>query len=54
MFGAGGDRDTGKRKQMGEVADKYADEIIHRDNLIIENSSYINFKEKIEKRGKVI
>ena len=28
MFGAGGDRDTGKRKQMGEVADKYADEII--------------------------
>ena len=28
VFGAGGDRDTGKRKQMGEVADKYADEII--------------------------
>jgi UDP-N-acetylmuramoyl-L-alanyl-D-glutamate--2,6-diaminopimelate ligase len=28
VFGAGGDRDTGKRKQMGEIADKYADEII--------------------------
>ncbi len=28
VFGAGGDRDAGKRPKMGQVADQYADEII--------------------------
>jgi UDP-N-acetylmuramoyl-L-alanyl-D-glutamate--2,6-diaminopimelate ligase len=38
VFGAGGDRDIGKRKIMGEVADKYCDKIyITSDNPRSEN-----------------
>jgi len=32
VFGAGGDRDRGKRKIMGEIADQYADEIFVTDD----------------------
>ncbi|MEM1197169.1 MAG: UDP-N-acetylmuramoyl-L-alanyl-D-glutamate--2,6-diaminopimelate ligase [Pseudomonadota bacterium] len=32
VFGAGGDRDTGKRAAMGEVAARYADQIIVTDD----------------------
>lgn len=32
LFGAGGDRDTGKRSQMGQVACKYADKIYVTDD----------------------
>ncbi|MFL0810582.1 MAG: UDP-N-acetylmuramoyl-L-alanyl-D-glutamate--2,6-diaminopimelate ligase [Agarilytica sp.] len=28
VFGCGGDRDTGKREEMGRIAEKYADEVI--------------------------
>ena len=32
VFGAGGDRDTGKRSIMSDVADKYADLIVITDD----------------------
>lgn len=42
VFGAGGDRDIGKRKIMGEIADKYCDKIfITSDNPRSENPRLI-------------
>jgi UDP-N-acetylmuramoyl-L-alanyl-D-glutamate--2,6-diaminopimelate ligase len=42
VFGAGGDRDIGKRKIMGEIADKYCDKIfITSDNPRFENPRLI-------------
>ena len=32
VFGCGGDRDSGKRKQMGEIADRYADRVVITDD----------------------
>ena len=32
LFGCGGDRDTGKRKLMGKIAEKYADEVFITDD----------------------
>ncbi len=43
VFGAGGERDQGKRNQMGEVAEKYADQlIITADNPRNENPKSIS------------
>ena len=43
VFGAGGERDQGKRAQMGEVAEKYADQsIITSDNPRNENPNKIS------------
>ena len=43
VFGAGGERDHGKRVQMGEVAEKYADQsIITSDNPRNENPNKIS------------
>ncbi|GIR02688.1 MAG: hypothetical protein CM15mP12_2190 [Gammaproteobacteria bacterium] len=43
VFGAGGERDQGKRVQMGEVAEKYADQsIITSDNPRNENPNKIS------------
>ena len=49
VFGAGGDRDKGKRKIMGEVAEVYADKVyITDDNPRFENANMIR---KEIKRG---
>ena len=42
MFGCGGNRDKGKRSQMGRIAEHWADHIIVTDdNPRFENSLYI-------------